>query len=68
MLKGSSELQKYCAGGEILYQGPYGTLETRPREDNTQIQNIIQWTDAFIIYMSVYIVPYAHETPNLIKY
>ena len=67
-LKGSSELQDYCSGGGILYQGLNGTIETRPREDKTQIQNISQWTDAFIIFMSVYIVSHSQEAPNLLKY
>ncbi|KAH3813415.1 hypothetical protein DPMN_141871 [Dreissena polymorpha] len=68
MLKGSSELQLYCAGGEILYQEPNGTLETRSREDKSQILNMSQCTDAFIIYMSVFLVAPAHEAPTLLKY
>ena len=67
LLKGSGELDEFCTGGSFCLTNE-GTIESRPREFKNKVPNIEKWTDAFIIYMSVYIVAHKEDAPDMLKY
>ena len=51
LLKGSIELSELCSGG-TLHINEKGCIESRPK---ISIRSIDEWTDAFIIFSSVYL-------------
>ena len=68
MLKGSIELSEYCFGGPIYTDRITGQLITKPQKVNDKISNIDQYTDAFLIYMSIYLQKYPTHAPQMLKY
>ena len=67
MLKGSAELDSFCAGGS-LFLNESGMIETRQKECNSKISNIEKWSDAFIIFMSIYLIRNKDEAPEMLTY
>ena len=53
LLKGAFELSAFC-NGSVLQLSAEGTLEQRPKECRDKIHNIERWSDAFLIYASIY--------------
>jgi len=45
-----------------------GELVIQPKRDNNKISNIESWTDAFIVFMSIYCSLHTNLYPNLLKY
>lgn len=53
LLKGPVEMSDFTPGGSITMSKD-GTLQAKPRECKDKVPNIEKWTDAFIIFLSVY--------------
>lgn len=68
MLKGSVELSEYCFGGPIYTDKFTGQLITKPQKNNEKITNVDQYTDAFLIYMSIYLQQYPSHASQMLKY
>jgi len=52
----------------VLILGPRGELALRPKFPKNKITSIYQWTDAFLIYSSVFLSAHPHRTQELLKY
>lgn len=66
LVKGTSELEEFCSGSSLCVSSK-GTIETRPRECHVRVPYIDNWTDAFIIYTSIYITAYQEEAPSMLE-
>ena len=51
-----------------LFLNEQGMLEAKPRQMKQTVQTIDEWTDAFIIFISIFIEKYPHENQALLKY
>ena len=58
LLKGNVELQDFCSGG-VLHITVKGQVESRPKIVKEKITTIDQWTDAFLIFASIYLKNYS---------
>ena len=67
LLKGNVELQDLCSGG-ILHIMDKGQLESRPRITKDKVPTIDKWTDAFLIFSSIYLKKYPNKTQELLQY
>ena len=67
LLKGSSELSE-LASGSILKLTADGQIESRPKQCTDKIANIERWTDAFIIFASIYLAKFPTKTGELLQY
>ena len=67
LLKGSIELEELCSGG-TLHINEKGGLESRPKTSKHTIRNIDEWTDAFIIFASVYLAKFPAKNVEILKY
>ena len=67
LLKGAVELQELCEGGTI-HLNKQGILESRPRISKDQVPNIERWTDAFLIFTSIYLKRYPDVSQELLQY
>jgi hypothetical protein len=54
-------------GASTLHLSADGRIETRPKEKEV-ISSIDKWTDAFIIYLSIYLRIHVSETAELLQY
>jgi len=52
----------------LLTLGPRGELVQRPKFPKKKIICISQWTDAFLVYSSVFLAAHPHRTQELLKY
>lgn len=50
-----------------IFVNEFGALETKPKKQKS-IMNIHDWTDAFLIFMSVYIKRYTSKVSELLQY
>lgn len=67
LLKGNVELQDICSGG-ILHITDKGQLETRPKVTRDKVNNIVKWTDAFLIFSSIYLKKFPNKAQELLQY
>ncbi|XP_033760464.1 uncharacterized protein LOC117342417 [Pecten maximus] len=67
LLKGYSELNEFCTSAPMVV-GSSGVIETRPAICKEKITNIEKWTDAFHIFMSIYLERFPHKTQELLQY
>lgn len=68
LLKGSVELQDIFNSGIVRVSGK-GYLETRALASSKDVvPNIEKWTDAFLIYTSVYLKRYPNKAQELLQY
>lgn len=67
LLKGALELNDLCTGGTLRLTAE-GVIESRPKECKDTIRSIEGWTNAFIIYMSVYISVHTDKAAALLQY
>ena len=67
LLKGSIELSEICSGG-TLHINEKGCIESRPKKSKQTICNIDEWTDAFIIFSSVYLQKFTEKNIEILKY
>ena len=68
LLKGAIELNEYCRGSMLYRVSENRELVAGPRECRQKVQNIEQWTNAFLIYISVYLQNYPDRTHELLQY
>jgi len=67
LLKGALELRELSSGG-VLKISPDGHLETGTRSCKDKITSIERWTDAFLIYSSVYLASHPTKIHELLQY
>ena len=66
LLKGNAELAEIFSGG-VLHVSD-GKVEARPKQTKEKVNSIEQWTEAFLIFMSIYLSRYPGKTQELLKY
>ena len=67
LLKGNTELADMFSGG-LLQVSSDGKIEARPRTSKEKVMNIDQWSDAFLIFASIYLQQFPNKTQQLLKY
>jgi len=67
LLKGNIELDDICTGG-LIQLNEAGVLETKPKSSNQSVATINEWTDAFIIFCSIYWLKYPNSAQDMLKY
>ena len=67
LLKGNIELNDFCSGG-LIHLNESGILETRPKSVKQAVSTISEWTDAFIIFCSIYWLKYPNAAQDMLKY
>ena len=67
LLKGAIELNEICSPATLSITAS-GSLTTKPKECKDKVPNIEKWTDAFIIFMSIYILEHKDQASELLKY
>ncbi|XP_067652420.1 uncharacterized protein [Haliotis asinina] len=67
LLKSDRELEDYaCTSAVFVNMG--GQLELKPKSTGKRVQNIFEWTPAFTVYMSIYILAHPEATQGMLKY
>jgi hypothetical protein len=67
LLKGAVELADYNSVG-TLYISNTGKIESRQNESKDDINSIERWTDAFIIFMDIYLSAHPLKIHELLQY
>ena len=68
LLKGSVELQDLFSTGVVHLTGK-GQLEARPQVNTKdKVPNIEKWTDAFLIFASIYLKRYPSKIQEILQY
>lgn len=67
LLKGNSELSELFSGG-LLHVSDDGKIEAKPRQLKEKVATIDKWTDAFLIFTSIYIQRHPEKASELLKY
>ena len=67
LLKGPSELAVFTSGG-VLTLAADGSLQTKPKECKDKVPNIEKWTDAFLMFASIYLKHHPHKMQELLQY
>ncbi|MEW8547292.1 MAG: hypothetical protein AB2693_27610 [Candidatus Thiodiazotropha sp.] len=67
LLKGGMELKEFCSGGALKLNSE-GGIEMKPKVCKEKIQSIEKWTDAFLIYASVYLTAHQDKTNEILHY
>lgn len=72
LLKGAMELQGLCSGG-VVHVTNKGFLESRtfdsrPELTKDKVPNIEKWTDAFLIFTSIYLKKHPSKAQELLQY
>ena len=67
LLKGVVELSELY-GSNLISLNDKGQLETRPKSVTDKITSIARWTDAFLIFSSIYLLEYPQRTQEILKY
>lgn len=67
LLKGSVELSEFCSGS-IFRLNSEGHIESSNKECKDKIQDIEKWTNAFIIYASIYLATHSDKVYEMLHY
>lgn len=67
LLKGTAELNEMFSGG-VLHISSEGKVEAKPRQSKEVVPNIERWTDAFLIFASIYVIRYPTKVQEILKY
>lgn len=67
LLKGNVELQELCTGG-LVHITESGNIETRPKIMKDKVTSIEKWTDAFLIFTSIYLKQFPNKAHELLQY
>ena len=67
LLNGNIELDQICTSN-VLHVNDKGQIESRAKSVNERIMSIEKWTDAFLIFMSVYIRRHPGKIQDLLQY
>lgn len=67
LLKGAVDLAEFCSGSFLKISAD-GRIESSQRECKDKINTIEKWTDAFIVYSSIYLASHPGKTHELLHY
>lgn len=67
LLKGNAELSDLFSGG-LLHVSEDGKIEAKPRLLKEKVGNIDQWSDAFLIFGSIYLFRFPDRVQEILKY
>lgn len=67
LLKGNTELTDMFSGG-LLQIADDGKIEAKPRTLKEKVANIDKWSDAFLIFASIYLQQFPDKVQQLLKY
>lgn len=67
LLKGSVELADFC-GGSLLHISTDGRIESRPKQCKDTIKTIESWSDAFLIFSSIYLSTHTDKAQEMLHY
>ena len=67
LLKGGMELKDFCSGGSLKLNTD-GGIEMKAKVCKDKIGSVEKWTDAFLIFASVYLTVYPDKAPELLHY
>jgi len=67
LLKGAIELAEIC-NGNTLCMNAAGQIVPKSKECKDKVQSIEMWTDAFIIYMAIYLDRYPEKAVEMLRY
>ena len=67
LLKGGMELNEFCSGGSFKLSSD-GGLEMKAKVCKEKIPSIEKWTDAFLIYASIYLTAQPNKALELLHY
>lgn len=67
LLKGGMELAEFCSGGSMKVSTD-GSIEMKSKICKEKIPSIEKWTDAFLIYASIYISAYPTKASEILHY
>ena len=67
LLKGGMELKEFCSGGSFKLSAE-GGLEMKTKVCKEKIQSVEKWTDAFLIYASIYLTKYPTKALEMMHY
>lgn len=67
LLKGNTELADMFSGG-LLQIADDGKIEAKPRTLKEKVPNIDRWSDAFLIFASIYLQQFPDKVQQLLKY
>lgn len=67
LLKGNVELHELCTGG-VVHISDKGLIETRPKITKEKVSDIEKWTDAFLIFSSIYLKQHPSKAQELLQY
>lgn len=67
LLKGDMELKAFCSRGALKLNSE-GRIEMKSKVCKEKIQSIEKWTDAFLIYASVFLTAHQDKANELLHY
>jgi len=67
LLKGAVDLNEIISGGSLRLS-PDGNIESRPRECKDKIGTIDKWSDAFLIFSTVYLEKHPDTALEILHY
>ena len=67
LLKGSADLTNFCSSAPMVI-GQGGIIETKQPVCKDKIPSLEKWTDAFLIFMSIYLKRYPAKLQDLLQY
>lgn len=67
LLKGAVDLAEFCSGS-FLKLSADGRIESSQRECKDKINSIERWTDAFIVYTSIYLTAHPGKMHEMLHY
>lgn len=67
LLKGAVDLAEFCSGSFLKISAD-GRIESSQRECKDKINSIEKWTDAFIVFSSIYLMYHPGKTHEMLHY
>ena len=67
LLKGNAEIENLTQGG-LIRLNDQGLLETYSKPFNEKLNTISRWTDAFLIFSSIYLLKFPQSGGELMQY
>ena len=67
LLKGNVELLEFSSGGD-LHMIDKGLVESRPKAVKDKVVSIEKWTDAFLIFASIYLKRYPRKLQEILQF
>lgn len=67
LLKGGMELSEFCSGGSLKLSAD-GSIEMKSKICKDKVPSIEKWTDAFLVYASIYMSAHPNKSIELFHY